>query len=95
MIFTVSVLSDSSDSWGVDLIFIEEFKNQGLKAVGNPYPHLMRILTYIDSRRIKNKAESRPIDASSEPPRVTQSYPESFRVTQELPRVTQSRPEPP
>ena len=35
-----------------------------------------------------NKAESRPIDASSEPPRVTQSYPESFRVTQQLLRGT-------
>ena len=35
-----------------------------------------------------NKAESRPIVASS----VTQSYPESFRVTQELPRVAQSHP---
>ena len=42
-----------------------------------------------------NKAESRPIDASSESPRVTQSYPELFRVTQELPRVMQSRQEPP
>ena len=39
----------------------------------------------------KNKAESRPIDASS----VTQSHPELPRVTQELPRVTQTRPEPP
>ena len=39
-----------------------------------------------------NKAESRPIDASSESSRGTQSYPELFRITQELPRVTQSRP---
>ena len=36
-----------------------------------------------------NKAESRPIDASSESPRVTQSH----SVTQELPRGTQSHPE--
>ena len=37
-----------------------------------------------------NKAESRPIDASSESPRVTQSYPESFGHS----RVTKSHAEP-
>ena len=49
MIFTVSVSSDSSDFLVVHLIFIEELKNQGLKAVRNTSPYLMRILTFIST----------------------------------------------
>ena len=60
----------------------------GKQFVSAPRKVQKMLLRFFEKK--KNKAESRPIDASSVLPRVTQGYPESFRVTQELPGVTLS-----
>ena len=41
----------------------------------------------------KNKTQSRPIDASSEPPRVVQSHSELPRFTQSCPELLRGTPE--